>query len=380
MGPLAGLKVIELMGLGPAPFCSMLLADMGAEVILVERKAGDAKPVEVTRRNRRSIALNLKQQQGIDTLLALVDKADVLIEGFRPGVTERLGIGPEVCLERNPGLIYGRMTGWGQEGPMASAAGHDINYISLTGALHAIGRKGDAPVPPLNLVGDYGGGSMYLAFGILSALYERQQSGKGQVIDAAMVDGAASLMTLFHDLREMGSFTAERGAHFLNTGAPHYEVYETKTDATVDKQYISVGPLEPQFYDLLIDTLGLNREDFYPQADESQWPRRKEILAAVFLTRSRQEWCDLLEGSDACFSPVLSMWEAPEHHHMKARGTFIDIEGVQQPAPAPRFSRSQPAVPVPPRRPGEDSVQVLQDYGFDAEAIEQLLASGAVMQ
>ncbi|MGK0499354.1 MAG: alpha-methylacyl-CoA racemase [Oceanicoccus sp.] len=358
----------------------MLLADMGAEVILVERKADAEKPREVTRRNRRSIALDLKSIEGIATLLRLIDKADVLIEGFRPGVAERLGFGPDVCLARNPRLVYGRMTGWGQTGPMAQQAGHDINYISLSGVLHAIGRKDDAPVPPLNLVGDYGGGSMYLAFGILSALYERNNSGEGQVIDAAMIDGSASLMTLFHDLREIGKFDQQRGMGVLNTGAPYYEVYQTKTENDAEQQHISLGPLEPQFYRLLIDTLELSDDDFYPQLDESQWPRRKQLLAQLFLTQSRNYWADLFENSDACVAPILSIWEAPEHPHIKQRKTFINVDGIAQPAPAPRFSRSQPATPTPPRAPGEDSTTILRDFGFEQTTIDQLLSSGAVMQ
>lgn len=361
MGPLQGIKIIEMAGLGPAPFAGMMLADMGAEVILVERKAS-ANKVRVpdcNRRGKRCIAINLKTPEGIETLLKLVEKADVLFEGFRPGVMERLGIGPDVCMARNPRLIFGRMTGWGQSGPLAKAAGHDINYISLSGALHAIGRKGEKPVVPLNLVGDYGGGSMFLIVGILAALLEAKNSGKGQIVDAAMTDGSAMLMNIFHSLQAMGQWTTERGANWIDGGAHFYDTYETK-----DGKYISIGPLEPQFYALLRQKLDLNEEDFGAQFNPQLWETQTEKLAHIFKEKTQIEWCELLEGTDVCFAPVLNYIEATKHPHNVARKTFIEVDGIQQAAPAPRFSRTISEVRFGSHAAGEDTDDILRDWGI----------------
>lgn len=377
MGPLAGIKVIEIAGIGPGPFCGMMLADMGAEVIRVDRTGGglgSAIPNDVLGRGRRAIAVNLKSQEGVDVVLRLCEKADILFEGFRPGVAERLGIGPEQCLARNPKLVYGRMTGWGQDGPMAHAAGHDINYISLTGALHAIGRKNERPVPPLNLVGDFGGGAMYLAFGLMCAYIEAQKSGKGQVVDAAMVDGAASLMAMFWTFKNMGMFVEDRESNMLDGATHFYDTYETK-----DGKYISLGSIEPQFYRLLIEKAGLNAERFAPQMVSSQWPVLKAELTEVFKSKTRDEWCAIMEGSDVCFAPVLSLSEAPQHPHMKARNTFVELDGLTQPAPAPRFSRTPPTLTVNSRKVGQDTAAVLKDFGFDNNEIESLKANNAIM-
>lgn len=357
-GPLAGVRVLEFAGIGPGPFCCMLLSDMGADVVRVDRKgAGGFRKNDVTARGRRSVALDLKQES--ETALALIAKADVLVEGFRPGVMERLGLGPEPALARNPKLIYGRMTGWGQSGPLAHAAGHDINYISLSGALHAIGRKEAPPPPPLNLVGDYGGGSLYLAMGICAALYEAQRSGQGQVIDAAITDGAASLMGVMYGLRASGLWSDDRDANLLDGGAPFYDVYET-----ADGKFVSIGPLEPQFYALLLEKAGLTGDPaFAAQMDRAAWPAMSEKLADVIRGKTRDEWCALLEGTDACFAPVLSMEEAPTHPHNAARGAFFELDGVVQPAPAPRFSRTPGAVQGPPTAPGSDSEAVFADWG-----------------
>jgi alpha-methylacyl-CoA racemase len=380
MGPLSGVKVIELAGIGPGPFCAMMLADMGADVIRVDRAqsvvGGDpaSPPADVLNRGRRSIGLDLKQPEGVDTLLNLVEQADALIEGFRPGVAERLGVGPDVCLERNPRLVFGRMTGWGQDGPYAQMAGHDINYIALAGALEPLGRADDRPVPPLNLVGDFGGGGMLLAFGVACALLEAKRSGKGQVVDAAMVDGAAVLMTMFHAFRAMGIWEDKRGSNLLDTGAYFYEVYETK-----DGKYVSIGSLERQFYDELLERLGLTDDPSLPrQHDKTQWPGMKERFAEIFKTKTRDEWCELLEGSDACFAPVLSLSEAPEHPHNRHRATFVERNGVTQPAPAPRFSRTEAAIQRPPPFPGQHTDEILRDWGFDADAVAKLRASGAI--
>ncbi|MGE0385495.1 MAG: CaiB/BaiF CoA transferase family protein [Gammaproteobacteria bacterium] len=373
-GPLSGIRVIELAGIGPAPFGGMMLADLGADVIVVERASDPNKRGDSSRRGKRSIALNLKSKQGIDTLLKLIDKADVLIEGFRPGVTERLGIGPDACLARNPRLVYGRMTGWGQTGPMAQAAGHDINYISLTGALHAIGRKGDKPVPPLNLVGDFGGGGMLLIYGILAALLEAHRSGKGQVVDAAMTDGASLLMAMMYDGLTTGFWNGrERGVNMLDTGAPFYEVYETK-----DGKYISLGSIEPQFYAELIKRSGVAEERLMPQLDATRFEQHKQVLTEVFKTRTRDEWCALMEGTDVCFAPVLDLHEAPEHPHNKARGTFVKVDGVVQPAPAPRFSRTPGEIRHAAHTPGADTEQVLAEAGFAGADIAALRAAGAL--
>jgi alpha-methylacyl-CoA racemase len=379
-GPLAGLRVIEMVGLGPCPFAAMMLADMGAEVIRIDRKAGGAGPFpmlgtkyDVMARNRKSLALDLKQQQGRDTLLALVDKADVIIEGFRPGVMERLGLGPAECHARNSKLVYGRVTGWGQEGPLAQAAGHDINYVALTGMLHAMGRAGEPPAPPLNLVGDFGGGAMMLAFGVVCAVLEARQSGKGQVVDAAMTDGAALLGAMMYGMRAFGMWSGRREANMLDGGAPFYDTY-----ACADGKFVSVGALEPQFYEQLRTLAGAGDPAFGKQWNQRDWPQLKERFAALFKTRTRDEWCELLEESDACFAPVLDMAEAPGHPHNRARGTFAEVDGVTQPAPAPRFSRTAPDAVTAPSAPGQDSVAILQDWGFTAESIESLKSAGVI--
>lgn len=361
MGPLAGVKIIEVSGLGPGPFCGMMLADLGADVVCVDREgAPRLEPAsDCTRRGKRSVLLDLKTAEGREVFLELVEKADALFEGFRPGVMEKLGLGPEECTARNPRLVYGRMTGWGQTGPLSQAAGHDINYISLSGALAAIGRKGEKPAVPLNLVGDYGGGAMLLALGLVSALLEVQKSGQGQVIDAAMTDGSALLMSVFHSLQAQGQWQAGRGNNLLDGGAHFYDVYETK-----DGKYVSIGPLEPHLYAELLEKLGLSPEDFEPQYDQRSWPEWSEKFAALFKTRSRDEWCELLEGSDACFAPVLDFNEAVEHRHNRARKTHIEVGGMMQPAPAPRFSRTPPEVAFAPREPGSDSEEVMSDWGI----------------
>jgi len=337
----------------------MMLADMGADVVCIDR---DARPMldpatDCTRRGKRSIILDLKSPKDRDTLFKLITRADAAFEGFRPGVMERLGLGPDECLQVNPRLVYGRMTGWGQDGPLAQAAGHDINYISLTGALHAIGREGDKPVPPLNLVGDFGGGALYLAFGMACALLEAQKSGRGQVVEAAMTDGSASLMAMIHSFDEQGQWSPARGSNLLDGGAHFYDVYETG-----DGKYISIGSIEPRFYASLIDKAGLNKEEFGNQNAPESWPMLKEKLAAVFKTRSRDQWCELMEGSDVCFAPVLDIHEAPRHPHNRARGTYIEVGGMTQPAPAPRFSRTSPEVAHAPREPGSDREAVLKDW------------------
>ena len=374
MGPLAGYRIVELAGIGPGPFCGMMLSDMGAEVIRIDRlNPGAGRSKDVLARNRRSVAVDLKTEAGVETVLRIVDRADGLFEGFRPGVTERLGLGPEVCQARNAKLVYGRMTGWGQTGPMAQAAGHDINYIGLAGALHAIGRAGERPVPPLNLVGDFGGGGMLLAYGMVCGLLEAQKSGQGQVIDAAMVDGAASLMAMFFSMAAGGGFSAARGTNLLDTGAHFYDTYETS-----DGEHICIGSIEPQFYALLVEKSGVDPERFAKQMDPSKWPEYKAELAEVFKSKTRDEWCAIMEGSDVCFAPVLSIFEAPQHPHNKERQTFIEVDGVMQPAPAPRFSRTVPNVSHGARAPGEDSTAVLEDCGFDAAEIAALQNDGVI--
>jgi len=366
--------VIELAGIGPGPFCGMLLSDMGAEVIRVDRAGGGGRRArDVLARGRKSIAVDLKNPAGRDTVLKLCESADALFEGFRPGVTERLGLGPEECMARNPALVYGRMTGWGQEGPLAQAAGHDINYIALAGALHAIGPQGGKPVPPLNLVGDFGGGGMVLAFGLVCAMLEAGKSHKGQVVDAAMVDGAAVLMAMFFSMQAGGAWKDVRGANLLDGAAPFYDTYETS-----DGKYISVGSIEPQFYALLVEKAGVDPDEFSGQMDQSRWPAYKEKLTAVFKSKSRDEWCALMEGTDVCFAPVLSLGEVAEHPHNKHRGTFTDLEGVIQPAPAPRFSRTEAALTGGARLPGEDTRTVLSAGGFSDGEIDSLIADGAV--
>ncbi len=379
MGPLAGYKVVEIAGIGPGPMCAMLLSDMGAEVLRVDRirpsGLGLAIPprFDLLNRGRRSIAIDLKKKEGLKIALRLVEQADVLIEGFRPGVAERLGIGPEDCFARNPKLIYGRVSGWGQEGPLARAAGHDINYIALVGALHAIGRAGETPVPPLNLVGDFGGGALYLAFGIVCGLLEASKSGQGQVVDAAMVDAVASLMTVFYGLQAMGIWTDQRGENILDGGAHFYDVYET-----ADGKYVSIGAIEPKFYAELLRLTGLDGEDLPHQMDRTKWPEMHERLRAVFKTKTRDEWCTIMEGTDVCFAPVLSIEEAPNHRHNKTRGTFVEIDGQIQPAPAPRFGRTKPEIQGPPPEPGQHTDEALADWGFAEEEIKKLRKAGVV--
>jgi alpha-methylacyl-CoA racemase len=379
-GPLSGVKVLELAGIGPGPFCGMLLADMGADVLRVDRlEASDLglpldPQFDIVARGRRSIGLDLKRPQAIETALALVEKADVLIEGFRPGVTERLGLGPDACLARNPRLIYGRITGWGQDGPLAQAAGHDINYIAICGALHAIGRRAQAPVPPLNLIGDYGGGAMYLAFGIACGLVERQSSGRGQVIDAAMSDGAASLMSIFYGRMAAGAWRDERGTNAIDGGAPWYGVYET-----ADGKYVAIGSIEGRFYAELIKRLDLDPATLPGQHERARWPELHARLRDVFKQRTRDEWCETLEGHDVCFAPVLSLTEAPSHRHNRARGTFVERAGVIQPAPAPRFSRTPGRVERGAPRRGQGGRAALAEWGFDAASIARFCDHGALL-
>lgn len=379
MGPLTGIRVVELAAIGPGPMCAMLLADLGADVVRIDRLEPSGLGVamaphfDVTARNRRSIALDLKHAQGREAALRLIEQADVLIEGFRPGVAERLGVGPQECLARNPRLVYGRMTGFGQDGVLAQAAGHDLNYIALAGALAAIGPRGGAPVPPLNLVGDYGGGALYLAFGILAALVERNRSGQGQVVDAAMVEGAASLMAMFYGLHAAGTWRAERGVNLLDGGAPFYSVYET-----ADGEFVSVAALENKFFAELAQRIGLEDEFVAKQYDVQTWPRLRARLAEIFKGKTRDAWCALLEGSDACFAPVLSMQEAPRHPHNVSRGVFVEIDGYPQPAPAPRFSRTPAAVPKPPPAIGAHTDAVLREAGFSTAEISALRQAGAI--
>jgi alpha-methylacyl-CoA racemase len=374
MGPLNGLRVVELEGLGPAPFCGMMLADMGAEVISVTRKsAPGSRAAQISERGKKTIALNLKHPDGVAAVLDLCASADILIEGFRPGVAERLGIGPEACAARNPRLVYGRMTGWGQTGPLANAAGHDINYISLSGALHAIGRAGERPVPPLNLVGDFGGGGMFLAFGLMCAVFEAQRSGKGQVVDVSMVEGSAALMHMMYSFKAMGAWRDERGANMLDGAAHFYDTFET-----ADGRYVSIGSIEPQFYALLVQLAGLDAAEFAPQNEQARWPDLKDKLAAVMRQRTRDEWCAIMEGTDVCFAPVLSMTEAPGHPHNAARGTFIEVAGVTQPAPAPRFSRTAPAAPAAAGPAGGDTAAVLAAIGYADDRIRSLRDAGVL--
>jgi alpha-methylacyl-CoA racemase len=373
-GPLAGLRVIELAGIGPGPHAAMLLADMGAEVLRVDRPGRSATDipasVDVLRRGRRSAVIDLRTPAGVTVVLDLVKSADVLIEGFRPGVTERLGVGPDDCWAVNPRLVYGRMTGWGQRGPLAHTAGHDIGYIALTGALHAIGRHGAPPTPPLNLVGDFGGGSTYLVMGVLAAVIEASQSGRGQVVDAAIVDGASSLTALLHGMMAAGMWRDEPASNAFDSGTPWYDVYETS-----DGGYMAVGAIEPAFYAALMHSLGL-KADEAERSDPSRWPQLRARIAAAFATRTRDEWAHVFADTDACVAPVLSLTEAPDHNHLASRGTFIDVGGVRQPAPAPRFSRTPSGPPTAPEEPGAHTRDVLQDWGIDN--VEELLASGVV--
>jgi len=376
MGPLNGYTVIELAGIGPAPMGGMILADMGAEVIRIDRVAGASQLAmkDVSARGKKSVVINLKDSGGIETLLRMLENADVLIDPFRPGVCEKLGIGPDVCLARNPKLVFARMTGWGQDGPLARAAGHDINYISLTGALYAMGRKGEKPVPPLNLVGDMGGGGMLLVNGVLAALLETTNSGRGQVIDAAMVDGAAQLMWMFHGLHDIGMWDAtRRESNLLDGGAHFYDTYECS-----DGEYVSIGSIEPQFYALLKQHAELSEEDFGDQNNAEKWPEMKAKLEAVFKQKSQAQWCDIMEGTDVCFAPVLSFVDAPAHPANVARQTYIDVDGLTQPAPAPRFSRTPSGVAHAGPRAGQDSDTVLAAMGFGESEIAALKQSGAI--
>jgi alpha-methylacyl-CoA racemase len=377
-GPLAGIRIIELAGIGPGPFTGMMLADMGAEVIRVERPGGNpvaAAGHGILFRSRRAIAVDLKHPAGAEIVLRLAGKADGLFEGYRPGVAERLGVGPDTCLGRNPALVYGRMTGWGQDGPLAAAAGHDINYIALSGALHAIGRAGGPPVPPMNLVGDFGGGGMLLAYGMVCGLLHAQRTGQGQVVDAAMIDGSAALMAMIYGLHAQGLHRDERGTNMLDTGAHFYDVYET-----ADGRWISLGPIEPQFYATLCDLAGFDDDLRTSQGDQSRWPGLRTRVAEVIATRTRDEWDALLLGTDACYAPVLGLTEAPGHPHHRARGTFVEVDGIVQAAPAPRFSATTPASPRPESRPGVDTRSVLTDAGFSAQEVDGLLAEGAVAE
>lgn len=379
-GPLTGLKVIELAGIGPAPMAAMMLSDMGAEVIRVDRLTASGLGIPMPKkfnflgRGRKSIAVDLKNPEGIDALLELIDKADIVIEGFRPGVMERLGMGPDVCLARNPKLVFGRVTGWGQEGPLSKSAGHDLNYIALSGALHAIGRSNDEPpTPPLNLVGDFGGGTMFIVVGILAALHEVKNSGKGQVVDAGMVDGALSLMTSIYGMHAGGNQSDERASNILDSGAHFYNTYETR-----DGKYVSIGSIETKFYSMLLEKLGLDPDSLPPQMERESWPAMKEKFKEIFLTKTRDEWCALMENTDICFAPVLSLAEAPDYAHNKERGSFVDVEGVMHPAPAPRFSATPSSIKSPTPPTGVHTDEVLADWGISAEKVAALKASGAI--
>lgn len=372
-GPLSGLKVIEMPAIGPVPFCGMLLADLGADVLRIDRQEDSGLGIaidpryELLGRGKRSLALDLKDPAAQETVLRLAQKADVLTEGFRPGTMERLGLAPNALLARNPRLIVGRMTGWGQEGPMAKAAGHDINYIALAGVLHACGRAGDKPLPPVNLVGDFGGGTLYLAMGVLAALFERQSSGRGQVIDAAMVDGAASLMTVFHGMLAEGSWRDARGENAIDTGAPWYETYECK-----DGRFVAIGALEGKFFAELVRRMGLDDGLVAAQNDRAGWPRMRRTLTDAFMQKTRDEWCTLLEGSDACFAPVLSMGEAPSHPQMKARGSFVEKFGIVQPGPAPRFSRTPGAIRGAAPLRGEGGERAAAEWGVELTSAQTI--------
>lgn len=381
MGPLKGYTIIEIAGLGPGPFAAMSLADMGATVVRVERPQGglfaaqqDAR-LDLLNRNKRCIGINLKTSEGVDTVLAMLEQADALLEGNRPGVMERLGLGPDVCLQRNPRLVYGRMTGWGQDGPMAGEVGHDLNYIALSGALHAMGRAGEKPAIPLNLVGDFGGGGLMLAYGIVCALLETAKSGQGQVVDAAMIDGAANLMTSTFAANQVGFWSDQRGTNVLDSGAPFYEVYET-----ADARYITIAAVEPQFYAALLEALGPDAAGLENQWDMANWPAMKTQLEAVFKRKTRDEWDAFFAGADICYAPVLSMEEVRHHPHHQARNTFVDDGEVWQPAPAPRFSRTPGEISQPPVEIGTHSRQILEELGLGDEQIAELLASGAIKQ
>ncbi|HEX3699543.1 MAG TPA: CaiB/BaiF CoA-transferase family protein [Phenylobacterium sp.] len=373
-GPLTSLKIVEFAGIGPGPFCGMLLSDLGADVVRIDRKGGrGGAPTDVTSRGRRSVALDLKSPAAVEACLKLLDQADAVFEGFRPGVMERLGLGPDVALQRNPKLVYGRMTGWGQSGPYAQAAGHDMNYIAITGALAAIGTK-DKPVPPLNLVGDFGGGALYLAFGLLAGVIHARQSGQGQVIDCAMSDGAASLMAMFYGFKASGMWKdGQRRANMLDGGAHFYDTYQCS-----DGRWISIGAIEPQFYALLLEKTGIADPEFARQHDRDSWPQLHDKLAAVIATRTRDEWTEIMGGSDVCFAPVLTLDEAPKHPHNAARQTFVEVAGVTQPAPAPRFAETPGAIQGPPPRIGAHDREALGDWGFSAGDIAELAKAGAL--
>jgi alpha-methylacyl-CoA racemase len=380
MGPLAGMKVVELAGIGPGPFCAMLLSDLGAEVVRIDRREPSGLGVprphgsDLLNRGRKSVALDMKTPEGVETVLRLAAQADALIEPFRPGVAERLGVGPDDCFARNPKLVYGRMTGWGQTGPLAKAAGHDLNYIAISGVLHAIGPRGGAPVPPLNIAGDFGGGALYLAFGMMAAIWEAQRSGKGQVVDVSMVEGAASLITGFYGLRGFGAWTDKRGDNIIDGGAPFYSVYEAK-----DGKYVTLGAIEAKFYALMLDALGLAGDPVMDdQMNKDKWPAQREKIAAVMATKTRDEWTALLEGTDICYAPVLDMGEVKDHPHNAARGSFVEIDGYLQPGPAPKFSRTKAEIQGPPVAPGTHTREVLEGWGFGSDEIDALEAAGAV--
>ncbi|NQV79766.1 MAG: CoA transferase [Alphaproteobacteria bacterium] len=381
MGPLAGIRIIEIAGIGPAPYCAMVLADLGAQVIRIDRPRdsglGLATPahLELLNRGRPSIAVDLKQPAAVETILRLLEGADGLIEGMRPGVMERLGLGPDICLTRFPRLVYGRVTGWGQDGPLSATAGHDINYIAVAGALGAIGRPGERPVPPLNLIGDYGGGAMYLAVGMLAAILSARTTGVGQVVDAAMVDGAAQLMTIFTALAAAGRWPGQRGDNLLDGGAPFYDTYETQ-----DGRFVAVGAIEPKFYAQLIQGLCLDAAELPAQYDRDMWPVLRARFAAVFLTQTRDAWATVFDGTDACVSPVLDRDEVSSDPHIAARQTLIEIDGLAQPAPAPRFSHTVPGRPTPPVAGGADSRMVLRDAGFAPSEIDALIAARVVYE
>lgn len=379
MGPLKGVRIVELGGIGPGPFAAMLLSDLGADVLRIDRiHASDSgidmpEKYNLLHRGRRSVAMDLKRPESVAAVLKLISQADAVIEGFRPGVAERLGLGPDQCRAVNPKVVYGRMTGWGQDGPLAQAPGHDLNYIALTGALHSIGVQNGPPVPPLNLTGDFGGGSLYLALGLLSALLESRTSGLGQVVDAAMVDGNASLMTLIYGMRAAGVWADERGTNRLDSGAPWYSVYETQ-----DGQYVALASNEPRFYRNTVRLMGLSAEDLPDQHDQSQWPHVKTIFSEIFKSRTRDDWCQIMDGEEVCFTPVLSLAEAPQHPHLRARNTFVEFDGVIQPAPAPRFSRTQASIQRGAPRPGQHTDEALADWGFSAEELGRLHEVGAI--
>jgi alpha-methylacyl-CoA racemase len=372
-GPLTGLKIVEFAGIGPGPFCGMLLADLGADVVRIDRKGGRGGAAsDITARGRRSVAFDLKNPASIEACLRLLESADGLIEGFRPGVMERLGLGPDVVLKRNPRLVYGRMTGWGQTGPLAHAAGHDMNYIAISGALHAIGTE-EKPVPPLNLVGDFGGGALYLAFGLLAAVIHARATGEGQVVDCAMSDGAASLMAMFYGFKAAGMWQDARRTNLLDGGAHFYDTYQCS-----DGRWVSIGSIEPQFYALLLEKTGITDPDFQRQMDRTAWPQLRGKLAAVIATKSQAEWSALMEGTDVCFAPVLDLAEAPKHPHNTARQAFVEVAGVTQPAPAPRFSQTPGAIQGPPPQVGAHDREALAEWGFAEADIQRLTEAGAI--